>query len=261
MVRIPDSESFGRMRADREETEQRLDDLERVDGSQFARAYERIKSLVSGLAAQVQGYITAYSMLRAEIIAIGWFPVLWPAKGGTGTTNASANIFNAGGPWYSVYVKTNGEMGHAPSNRRFKRDIQNAWPAERRGFATYLSLLDVNPLRVLDFPVQAFRYIADVEQNGDNAYWQYGFIAEDLEAAGLDFLRQENADGELIGLAYDKLPLAHHEALRQHHSELFDLRWRTGELETLAASQAAQIQALTERLTALEEGGHCGPSE
>lgn len=260
--RIPPAERFGGLQELREETKRRTDDLERTDGSQFARALDTIQALVSGLAAQVQGYITAYSMLRAEITGIAWFPVLWPAKGGTGSTNAALNTFTSGGPWNAIYAKTaTGEMGHAPSNRHYKRDIKDAWPAERTGITTYLSMLDVGPIRALDFPVQTFRYIEDVNQRGDEAIWQYGFIAEDLSDAGLGFLRQEDYEGNLIGIAYEKLPLAHHEALRQHRSELFDLRWRTGELETLAAAQAAQIQALTERLTALEEGGRSGPSE
>lgn len=250
--RIPPAERLGGLQELREETKRRTDDLERTDGSQFARALDTIQALVSGLAAQVQGYIATFSMTRSEITGMSWFPVLWPAKGGTGTTNAALNTFTSGGPWNMIYSKTStGELGHAPSNRRYKRDIKDAWPAEPEGVTTHLSMLAVNPIRVLDFPVQTFRYIDDVNERGDEAIWQFGFVAEDLADAGLDFLRQENAEGELIGLAYDKLPLAHHEALRQLWAERYEHRWKVSELE-------AQIESLTERLTTLEKGGQGG---
>lgn len=245
MVRIPDSESFGKMRAQREETDFRVRDLERTDGSQYARALEKIKALIAGLDASVQAAISAYSYTRAQIESLSWLSVLWPAKGGTGTTNAALNTFTSGGPWNIIYGKTaTGELGHAPSNRIYKRDIQDAWPSD--GQQTYFASHDVDPMRLFDFPVQAFRYIDDVEERGNEAIWQYGFIAEDLAAAGLTPWLQEDNDQSVIGVAYDKLPLANHEAIRRLLADRYEHRWLISELHT-------QVESLSQRLAALEE--------
>ena len=258
MVRIPDDESFGGMKRDRAEMSRRVDDLERPDGSQIIGVWERIKALVAGIDATVQAAIAAYSYTRAQIDAKRWGAdridgVLAPANGGSGTTNAALNTFTSGGPWNIVYAKeSSGELGHAPSSARFKRDVQDAWPGAQ---PASLSAVDADPMRVLDFPVQAFRYIDDVDERGDEAYWHYGFIAEQLAAACLDPLLIFDADGDVLGLAYERLPLLHHEVLRRVNATNRDLVWRVGELERERDQARTDIDDLTQRLTLLEERG------
>lgn len=253
MVRIPDDESFGGMKRDRAEMSRRVDDLERTDGSQIIGVWERIKALVAGIDATVQAAIAAYSYTRAQIDSLSWLGVLPPGKGGTGTTNVALNTFTSGGPWNMVYSKTSsGELGHAPSSARFKRDVQDAWPGAQ---PASLSAVDVDPMRVLDFPVQAFRYIDDVDERGDEASWHYGFIAEQLADACLDSLLIFDADGDVLGLAYERLPLLHHEVLRRVNATNRDLVWRVGELERERDQARTDIDDLTQRLTLLEERG------
>ena len=253
MVRIPDDESFGGMKRDRAEMSRRVDDLERTDGSQIIGVWERIKALVAGIDATVQAAIAAYSYTRAQIESLSWLGVLPPGKGGTGTTNAALNTFTSGGPWNMVYSKTSsGELGHAPSSARFKRDVQDAWPGAQ---PASLSAVDVDPMRVLDFPVQAFRYIDDVDERGDEASWHYGFIAEQLADACLDSLLIFDADGDVLGLAYERLPLLHHEVLRRVNATNRDLVWRVGELERERDQARTDIDDLLRRLTLLEERG------
>ena len=254
MVRIPDDESFGGMKRDRAEMSRRVDDLERTDGSQIIGVWERIKALVAGIDATVQAAIAAYSYTRAQIESLSWLGVLPPGKGGTGTTNAALNTFTSGGPWNMVYSKTSsGELGHAPSSARFKRDVQDAWPAAK---PASLSAVDVDPMRVLDFPVQAFRYIDDVDERGDEASWHYGFIAEQFADACLDSLLIFDADGDVLGLAYERLPLLHHEVLRRLNETNRDLVWRVGELERERYQARTDIDDLLRRVADLEGGQH-----
>ena len=252
MVRIPDDESFGGMKRDRAEMSRRVDDLERTDGSQIIGVWERIKALVAGIDATVQAAIAAYSYTRAQIESLSWLGVLQPGKGGTGTTNAALNTFTSGGPWNIVYAKeSSGELGHAPSSARFKRDVQDAWPGAQ---PASLSAVDADPMRVLDFPVQAFRYIDDVDERGDEASWHYGFIAEQLAGACLDSLLIFDADGDVLGLAYERLPLLHHEVLRRLHESNRDLVWRVGELERERDQARTDIDDLLRRVADLEGG-------
>lgn len=213
--RIPPAESFGNTKAIQEKNENRLDDLERTDGSQYARAIEKIKSLISGLAAQVQTYIGIYSYTQAQIQSLSWLSILPPGKGGTGTSNAYNNTFTSGA-WRATWTLTDGTLGYAPSLRALKQDIRDA-------------AIDVSVW--LSLPVQTFRYRSDVEENGDDAGERIGFIAEDLEEAGLEPWLYRSPEGDLQGVAYELLPLAHHEMIRAQKARIDDLERRLATLE------------------------------
>lgn len=224
--RIPPAESFGNTKAIQEKNENRLDDLERTDGSQYARAIEKIKSIISGLAALVENldeqvadyvadYIALYSYTRAQIEGLGWLSILPPGKGGTGTSNAYNNTFTSGA-WRATWTLTDGTLGYAPSLRALKQDIRDA-------------AIDVSVW--LSLPVQTFRYRSDVEENGDDAGERIGFIAEDLEEAGLEPWLYRSPEGDLQGVAYELLPLAHHEMIRAQKARIDDLERRLATLE------------------------------
>lgn len=218
--RIP-ADDLGVVRDLIKEILRRLDELEKPTGTQLSRIVEEVRSLVDSLDERVQEYITTYSMTRAEIIGLAWLGVLQPGKGGTGTSNASGNIFTSGGPWYAVYVKTNGEMGHAPSLRALKRDIRVA----------FFGTADPDPMSFLEFPVMKYRFKDDVDERGDEAIAQYGLIAEDLEAAGLEPLLIRDEEGNLFGIAYDRIWMMHHEILRAQQAHIDDLSRRIADLE------------------------------
>lgn len=222
--RIP-ADDLGVVRDLIKEILRRLDELEKPTGTQLSRIVEEVRSLVADLDTRVQDYITLYSYTRAEIISLAWLGVLPPGKGGTGTTNAANNIFTSGGPWNVIYGKTaTGELGHAPSLRELKRDIRSAFFGEGA----------LDPLALLDFPVLTYRFKDDVADRGDDAIPQYGLIAEDLEDAGFEPLLIRDADGNLFGIAYDRIWMMHHEIMR---------------------AQQARIDMLEQRIAALEERG------
>lgn len=218
--RIPPAERLGGLQATQERNDYRLDDLERTDGSQYVRAIEKIKSLISGLADQVQAYITLYSYTRTQILALTWnvsaiVGILPPVKGGTGTANAYSNTFTTGS-WRATWSLSDGTLGYAPSLRALKRGIRDA-------------AVDVTAW--LSLPVKQFRYRADVEERGDNAELRLGFIAEDLEEAGLEPWLYRGEDGQLQGVAYELVPLAHHEIIRAQQARIDELEQRIVALE------------------------------
>lgn len=236
--RIPPASKMGGLKRDREQANRRITDLERVDGSQYGRILERIKGiyqdivdLTDNLADTVQTYIGIYSRTRSEIdsknasqdSAIAGkedsFGTLSPGKGGSGTTNAYSNDLSSS-TRRAQWVSSSGVMGYAPSVFALKSDVQVA---------------DI-PIRTwLDQPVRAFRWRAE----DDSLKFDLGFIAEDLADAGLEQWLYRSTDGELEGVAYERLSLAHHEIVRH--------------LNQVVLNQQTQIDALVERVTILEE--------
>ena len=216
----------------------RLDELEKPTGTQLSRIVEEVKALVQDLDQRVQNYITIYSMTRDEIIALAWMGVLWPAKGGTGTTNAYNTPLTVG-PRRTAWVAENGTIGHTDSVRASKQDIHDA----SIDLSAWMSL-----------PVQQYRYKDDVARRGNEAETRYGFIAEDLAALRLDGWLYEGEPGQLQGVAYEWIHLAQHEVLRKLWADNYDHLWRISELEAKFDAQQLLIDDLSRRLAALEGG-------
>lgn len=109
------------------------------------------------------------------------------------------------------------QIGTSSSTRRVKQDIMP-------------TTFDPSPL--LGLPLQQFRYIRDVETQGDAAEVQTGLMAEDVADAGLEWLIDRD-DAGLPAYIYwsERMPQA---------------------LLQLVQQQAATISALTARVTALE---------
>lgn len=150
------------------------------------------------------------------------------------TTTANAN----------VYVGSTGVLALSTSTRRNKIDIEDMpeeW-AER--------LLDVEPRTWFDRGTsEALADALGREANGEEVppeEWESieplrripGLIAEDVEAAGLEAFVNYDADGEVIGLAYDRLWTLLIPLMRE-------LRRRTEE-------QEAKVDEQEERLARLE---------
>lgn len=217
--RIP-ADDQGEVRRIIQQIFERLRELEKPTGTQLSRIVDEVRSLVADLDERVQEYITLYSMTRAEIISLSWLGLLPPAKGGTGTSSVYNNGFTVGS-WRAAYaLEATSELGYPPSLRELKQDIGDA-------------VIDVAAW--LSLPVQRFRYRADVEANGDEAQYRLGFIAEDLQAAGLDDWLYKSEDGALQGVAYEHHSLALHEIVR---------------------AQQDQIEALVARVAVLEGNNH-----
>lgn len=248
VARIPESEAFGRMRADRERTGRRLTDLERTDGSQYARALEKIKSLIATLSDTVAYWIGVHSYTKAQIDAKTWsagaiYGVLSPGQGGTGTGNVYNNPLVSGSA-LAVYVTSDGVLNKGASSARWKRDI-TTW--------------DGDPAALLDLEVRRFRWRTEAqaaaEQQHDldryaddggpdgpdpeTAPWDYGLIAEEVEALGADWLVRLGDDGLPEGVHYHRLPVALLALVQQQ--------------QQIITRQADALAAVDARLAALEE--------
>lgn len=109
------------------------------------------------------------------------------------------------------------QIGTSSSSRTVKQDIA---PAE------------FDPTPLLDLPLQQFRYIHDVEENGDNAQTQIGLIAEDLADAGLETLidRDENGQPNYIYWS-ERMPQALLKLIQLQQQRINDLEARIVALE------------------------------
>ncbi len=117
-----------------------------------------------------------------------------------------------------VYVNSSGLVGVAStSSRRFKREI---------------TPLTVDVEKVLSIEPVTFKYNPGVLHESENPESvQIGFIAEDLDAAGLTNLVDYDADGLPQGILYSRYIIA---------------------LQAVVRHQASQIESLSSRLDALE---------
>ena len=121
--------------------------------------------------------------------------------GASGTVTANAGMNSIGvynnlltSGYRGMWVRTpTGEYGYVPSSRLFKRDEAPA-------------LLD--PALVRRLQLVTFRYIAAVEEFGDDAAIEWGLIAEEVHALGLFWLVDYDDNGLPFGLKLEKLALA-----------------------------------------------------
>lgn len=118
-----------------------------------------------------------------------------------------------------VYVSNpTGELGHVPSSLRYKTCIE---PVQ----------LDLDA--VLGLGLRTFKYKAAIEAYGgvEEAPTELGLIAEEVADAGLGYLVYRGENGEVDGVAYERLTLP---------------------LLALAQRQQAQINELQAAVTALQ---------
>lgn len=116
----------------------------------------------------------------------------------------------------AMWVQSDGLYGYASSTIRAKQDVTS-------------STLDVSA--VLSIEPKNFRYKAQVESRGEEAAVEVGFIAEDLDAAGLSQFVYYDEEGRPEGVSYETFSVA---------------------LLQVARNQQAQLDALIARIEALE---------
>ena len=116
----------------------------------------------------------------------------------------------------ALYVTSGGYIARQSSTRRKKQDIKN---------------IDVSVEAILSVEPRMFKYISDVEEFGDEAIYVYGFIAEELNDAGLTGYVTYDSEGLPDGVQYSAYVSA---------------------LQAVARSQAERIDSLEARLLALE---------
>jgi hypothetical protein len=136
---------------------------------------------VSGGTVTSTGDVTAAGNVIAN--GSGVFPA------GLSSAGAYNNLLTSG---YRVSYVSAAAYGYVPSSRQFKRDIVTADLSEE----SWLALRLVN-----------FRYIAAVDEFGDEAAVEIGLIAEEVHSLGLHWLVDYDEEGKPFGVKYDKLAL------------------------------------------------------
>lgn len=197
----------------------RLRELEKPSGSQLTQAIQKVLDISANIDQTVTASINKNSYDRATIDqkcnAWNW-GVLPPGRGGTNTTNAFNNLFSTGS-WRAVWALSDGTLGTAQSSRKVKQDF-------------IMPEITLEQMRAVDWTL--YRFIDDVNRNGDSAAIHIGMIAEELDDNGLGQFVEYNDDYEPVGINYPMLGVwAIHEAHLAHD----------------------RIDRLEERLKALEE--------
>lgn len=182
----------------------RLRELEKPSGSQLTQAIQRVLDISENIDQTVTASINRNSYDRATIDqkcnAWNW-GVLPPGRGGTNTTNAFNNVFSIGS-WRAVWALSDGTLGTAQSSRKVKQDF-------------IMPEITLEQMRAVDWTL--YRYIDDVNLNGDSATVHLGMIAEELDDNGLGQFVEYNDDYEPCGINYPMLGVwAIHEAHLAH---------------------------------------------
>lgn len=182
----------------------RLRELEKPSGSQLTQAIQKVLDISANIDQTVAASINRNSYDRATIDAKcnAWnWGVLPPGRGGTNTTNAYNNVFSVGS-WRAVWALSDGTMGTAQSSRKVKQDFM-------------MPDITLEQMRSVDWTL--YRFIDDVNQNGDDAAIHIGMIAEELDDNGLGQFVEYNDDYEPVGINYPMLGVwAIHEAHLAH---------------------------------------------
>lgn len=196
----------------------RLRELEKPSGSQLTQAIQKVLDISENIDQTVAASINRNSYDRATIDqkcnAWNW-GVLSTDRGGTHTTNAYNNLFTVG-PWRAVWALSDGTMGTSQSSRKVKQDFLKPD-------------ITLEQMRAVDWTL--YRFIDDVNLNGDSATIHLGMIAEELDDNGLGQFVEYNDDYEPCGINYPMLGVwAIHEA-HLAHDRIDELESRLKALE------------------------------
>ena len=182
----------------------RLRELEKPSGSQLTQAIQKVLDISANIDNTVAASINRNSYDRATIDqkCNTWnWGVLSADRGGTNTTNAYNNLFTVGS-WRAVWALSDGTMGTSQSSRKVKQDFLKPD-------------ITLEQMRAVDWTF--YRFIDDVNRNGDSATIHVGMIAEDLDDNGLGQFVEYNDDYEPVGINYPMLGVwAIHEAHLAH---------------------------------------------
>lgn len=146
--------------------------------------------------------------------------------GGTSTLNVinslstySRNVTGSGS-YRVMYVNINGEIGYVPSSMRFKTHVAEA---------------EFDASAILAIRLVTYRYLAAVEQMGENAPVEWGAIAEELHDLGLTWLIDYDEDGLPFSLRQDRVWVALLAAIQHQDRRMLDLEKRISDLEQAQA--------------------------
>ncbi|MGW8630615.1 tail fiber domain-containing protein [Streptomyces sp. NPDC055793] len=136
-----------------------------------------------------------------------------------GSKKPHSNAASGSGTWYSVWVEGNGTFCRNTSSIRFKTNVRD---------------YEINPEDILKLrPVIYDRKDTVDEETGEAKVGrkdEVGLIAEEVEAAGLDWL-VNYLDGEVDGLRYDLLGVALVPVVQRQAAQISELEARLARLE------------------------------
>jgi len=126
--------------------------------------------------------------------------------------------------YFAAYINGDGRLGRTVSARRYKRDI-TAWAPEKQA--------------IFALQLVTYRLKSNVLTMGDDAPVEVGLIAEELVALGLGWLVLY-IDGEVEGIAYEKISLALLPVVQDHETRMLEQEAATADIAArLAALEAA----------------------
>lgn len=180
----------------------KIRELERPTGTQTYGAVAKVKEAIASIGTLVDAYL-ATGFTTGTIHATGRVT----ADGGVTSADVKARTLSVG--YDSVYIDVNNIMGKAPSARRLKQDFEN---------------YNFDPSVVDRMQGRTFRIIAAVEEMGDDAPVEVGWIADDLAELGLTMFVRYDPDGQISGLAYERIVMVAIDALKDARREIAGLK-------------------------------------
>lgn len=115
----------------------------------------------------------------------------------------------------NTHILLNGQIQMVTSSLRYKQDVEVA---------------DVDPTAVLSLTGKTWRDKALVEADPDTERRNVGFIAEDLDAAGLGMFVDYDAEGRPDAIQYDRLSVALLAVVKSQQTQIDDLTARVDAL-------------------------------
>lgn len=120
--------------------------------------------------------------------------------------------------YVSAWLNGDGRLGASASSLRFKQDIEPADTTEEVDALLRLALI-------------RYRYIADVEENGDAAPWHLGSIAEYMQQTALAEWVPLDQNGDAFAINWEQIAIPAVAALQRLYAGQKDLIARVTALE------------------------------
>lgn len=184
----------------------RLDGLERPTGTSIGSLVAQVQQAIVNIGAAVTAFLSA-GFTTGTMHATGRVT----ADGGVTSADVKSRTLSVS--YDAVYIDINNIMGKSPSARRFKQDI-----TDHEFSADVIDQMQGHE----------FRLIAAVEALGDEAPFEIGYIADELESIGLEAFVRYDSDGQVSGLAYERIVIVAIDALKQARADIAEIKTHLG---------------------------------
>lgn len=204
------------------EVKRRLSELEAPTGTQVFEALQKVQQLIADIGIYVDAYLatgfTTGSMNATGSVNVGGsLDVAGSITGDVGV--ASVGVFNndlaaISGTRRTQWIHQSGAMGYASSSITKKTNL-TPFPVDADAFMSVAPYL---------FQYKALIDIRDNPENPNHdpdleVPFEPGFIAEELDAAGLGMFVFREADGTPAGINYDMFAAVGFSVIARNHEE------------------------------------------